>query len=211
MAKPAVTVTLIFFFIAVSYARTPLDLPESDINPSIHLPTEKPDSNPITAAKSAITDPKPTESNSIESSETYVVDRVTLTRPGSFVSFRPINRHFNVQRQFGLRLPLRRCRHHKKATNLRYRGREVPYGNDMILAGDGSESDLAFRGAEREIPARWIKFHHHHRHHDHDGLPEFPFEHHRFGKEKYKGQFEKVVGREENGFMKKIRKFLKHF
>lgn len=207
MAKLAVTVTFIFFFIAVIYARSPLDLPESNNNPSILLPTEKPESDPK---------PKTIESGEeLPSSETYIVDRVTLTRPASFVSFRPINRHFNVQRQFGLRLPLRRCRHHKKAMERRFHGREVSYGNDMILSGDGSGSDQAFRGVVRQIPAKWVRFHHHHRHHDHDGLPEFPSEQQMFGKEQYKRHFHhyhhEEEKREEGGFMKKIRKFLNHF
>jgi hypothetical protein len=144
MANPSLTVTLILCFIAVSYAFTPLDLPQSDVYTSI--PHD-------------VVESESTESNTVQtrddlpSSQIFIVDHVTLTRPATIGGFRPINRHFNVKQQFGLRLPLRGCDHHKKRLHGR---REVSYGNDMILAEGGN--------------------HHHHRYHDRNGLPEFPFE-----------------------------------
>ncbi|KAA8528244.1 hypothetical protein F0562_035505 [Nyssa sinensis] len=243
----AVTVTVLFFLFALSYARSPLDflekdvihgdesnsLPESDRKETILLPTEKPESETtiVFELEPEVEDPKPLDTNTqpVESVEDIpvadtdkVVDATPLTRPITVVNFRPINRHIGVKRQFPFRIPHRRCRHHGKPMNPRFHGREVSYGNDMILSGENNDFDqVMFHGGVRQIPAKWVRFHHHHHH---DGMPRFQHKHHdMFAKQNFKRPFsheeeeyerEDKKGREDRedgGFMKRIRKFLNHF
>ncbi|KAF5730070.1 hypothetical protein HS088_TW20G00440 [Tripterygium wilfordii] len=90
------------------------------------------------------------------------------TEPETIINFVPINRRFGsrspvrTMRPFGLG---HRCRHHHhqmlKPLGPGFRGREVSYGDDMLISGGikGMGPDPMFRGGVRQIPARWVRSH----------------------------------------------------
>lgn len=250
MARGAFILTVLLFFFAFAYARIPFDLPatdvtdldpssslpESDSKPTLFLSSEKPQDERTTVVKlePETAEAKPlgintnakgvqaTEDLPVSEKETLTLDAVLLNRPLTMVRFRPINRHFPAKRPFPFRIYLRGCHHGiKPMIKPRIHGREVSFGNDMILASESKPFyPEMFRGSVRQIPARWVKFGH--RHHHHEGIPLLAFEKHhdKFAKqrvqwpvrheeveEEEKGREE----REEGGFMKRIRKFLNHF
>lgn len=213
------TVTLIFLFFAFTYARTPFipendvtdrdlsdSLPESDAKSTLFLPSDKlePEEqpSPVVELDSETAETKPidteNEDKAVGTTEDLPEsDRETVTvpldRPMTIVRFRPINRHFPAKRSYPFHIPLRGCRHGIKHMMKR---REVGYGGDMIMAGGGGERQgkefdpEMLRGGVRQIPERWVRFHHHH--HDHDGMQRFPFgKHHRdvFGKKSFRRSF----------------------
>uniref|UniRef100_A0A2P2JQ35 Uncharacterized protein n=1 Tax=Rhizophora mucronata TaxID=61149 RepID=A0A2P2JQ35_RHIMU len=237
-------VTALFFFFALTHA-SQLDLPENvTVTPhenlpepiskdknSILLPSERSDFESVTVAEVesvpvaevesvpvAEVEPEKKPVNLPKTVETTEVrlESETQTVPLTFVSFRPINRHF-PRRSF---IPFfgrgHRCRHHHhhrrfpKPLGPRF---EIPYGDDMILSGEGDRSfDPMSRGGARQIPGRWASFRH-------DGprfwdMPDvaereemkwkrpYPHEHHWFDEERKQ---------EEGGLLEKIRKFLDHF
>ncbi|XP_059644957.1 uncharacterized protein LOC132286614 [Cornus florida] len=228
MSTLAVTVTvLLSHFFTFSHARTPLILPandviqrhpshsspESDTKSTILLPSQKPPSKPVSIPDQFL-EPEPinTDTQPIESAvDLPESDAATLSRPTNVVSFRPINRQFRLKRPYPVRFSHHhRCRHRSKTTS----------PSDVVFPGEKSDlQPVMFRGGGgvRQIPARWVTFHHHHRQH-HDARPRFSFKHHRmFEKERFKtGEKNKKNKREgkkgrderENGFMKRIRKFL---
>ena len=241
MANLAATLAAFFFLFAFCHARIPLDrpvsdlltenglpittVPESDSKATILLPSEKPDSEQVTVIElePEITETKPQESDtsSIQSMvsqepDTNTVAAVGLTRPFTVVNLHPINRHFRhmpTKQMFPFRLP-HRCHHHHKQGGPRFNTREISYGNDMILsAGKEVISDPAIRsGGVREIPATWVRVHHH-------GRPGFGFPRrhrgwnvddakrpHHHGEEK-----EHKEEKEEGSFMMRFRKFLNQF
>ncbi len=233
-----VTVTVFFLILALSHASIPLDLPENEVVVSdlaadlpesnaktidtstrtIVLPSEKPEteSEPETAAATKIEEIEPLKAEpEIETQE---------FQPLTVVNFRPLNRQFPRRPSLTLR-HRRPCRQHhfgKPWEPTRFHQRQIPYGNDMLMSSSSSGEEKEVR----EIPARWVKFHHrdtsgpkfpfddegvaedfkglrhfhrHHRHHHH---------HHMEGEEKE----EREEGHEhEPGFFVKIRKFLNHF
>lgn len=142
--------------------------------------------------------------------------------PLTVVTFRPINRHF---RPIHDRRPLpflkpHRCRHHHfKPMGPRFVHREIPYGNDMIMAkGDREEGPASvgpvFRGERlRRLPSRWMKLHHR--------GPKIPMRHEEFSGENFKPMrpqveeenMDRTSGekKEHGGFFKGIRKFLNGF
>lgn len=249
MARGAFILTVLLFFFAFAYAHIPFDqpatdvtdldpsssLPESDSKPTLFLSSEKPQDERTTVVKlkPETAEAKPlgintnakgvqaTEDLPVSEIETLTLDAVPLNRPLTMVRFRPINRHFPAKRPFPFRIYLRGCHHGiKPMINPRIHGREVSFGNDMILASESKPFDPEmFRGSVRQIPARWVKFGHRHRHHE--GIPLLAFEKHhgKFAKQRVQWpvrheEEEEEKGREEReegGFMKRIRKFLNHF
>ncbi|KAF5478111.1 hypothetical protein F2P56_004698 [Juglans regia] len=182
MAKLAFTFSVTFFLFALCYARIPTGIIENDVagdeqlettitspaadtentRTTILLPSEKHEPEFATMVSvSEETDsnlPEP-ESNSI---------------PLTMISIRPIDRHF-PRRPFPLMFRHgHRCRHHRhprhdqqheghefKPWGPRFPDREVPYGNDMIVADEkDSGSNPESRGVVRQIPGRWVKFSH---------------------------------------------------
>ena len=83
------------------------------------------------------------------------------------LTFRPMNRQFQRmherRRPFPFRMP-HRCRHHFKPMGPRFINRQIPFGNDMIMAKDEeapAETGPVFRGGRvGQHPARWVKLHH---------------------------------------------------
>lgn len=245
MARVAVIVAVTFFLFAFTHAHTPLDLPENDVaatdltttfpesdtKTTILLPSEKPESEPATVVEweaDSTADPKSFEYNvntadakvDLSESNPETIAAAGLTQPLRVVSFRPVNRqfhHMHVKGAFPFRFP-HRCRHHFKHPGPRFNGREVSYGNDMILSGEELSVDPMFRGG-RQIPARWVRFHH-------NGKPRFPLRHQEWNEEEdvmkphhhhrhhhhmEEGEGREHEEREEGGFMKSFRKFLNHF
>lgn len=224
MARPAFTFAVLFFLFAFSGAHLQVystendvtdhdsskSMPVTDSNPAILLPSEKPES----ADESA--------SAEIEAANVDNLVHVTLTEPGTFVSFRPINRHFRVNRQFPLRYTRRRpCRHFVKPVNPR--SREISYGNDMILSNNNNDRDLdpevLFR--DQVIPSMALRFprenHHHHHRGDHrnEFMPKYVFAREKlkrpFRREEEEREKKEQEERENGGFVKRFRKFLNHF
>lgn len=230
-----VAVTALLFSFTLATARYPLDLPENDVTShddnlanwsdsdpkvtaTLILPSEKPESQPATAvefeseetehADSKLPEKVIGTSESIhERSETESDKTVPLT----VVTFRPINRHFPRRPLIPFRRA-HRCRgshhHHnqfKPWGSSRFSGpQEVSYGSDMILSGgeDKGFSPVFNHGGNRlsfikdEKREEMITRRHHNHHHDHD---------HEEGEER------EHEHEHEGGFVKGIRKFLKHF
>ncbi|XP_057969269.1 uncharacterized protein LOC131158425 [Malania oleifera] len=233
MARLTFAVAVIFFFFAVSHARTPFDFlendavgrqtqnafPDPDAKPTILLPSENPDA--VTAD-----DAKPLQSaEDLPESETDLTDTVTSV-PLTLINFRPINRRPMRPMPFRPFHPLRighRCRHHHFNPHMtRFPVfREVPYGDDMLTSGEEFEP-VEYRGDNgQRIPARRVRFphsrpafphphhHHHHHHHDEDGA---------FGWGKFRRGPFRVVEREdrgreeeEGGFLNRIREIFNRF
>ncbi|KAB5564596.1 hypothetical protein DKX38_004650 [Salix brachista] len=165
------TVTVLFFLCAVAYSRTQTDLPDEDFTlpelpnpdpkatPVLLLPSQKPETEPVTEIKYPV-EVEIDEQTEPGSSSTEIKTESTETAaPLTVVTFRPTNLHFLPQRPL---LPFRhrhRCRHGHRMMKPRF------YGNDMIVSG---EKDVDFelgdhqerRGVDRQIPARWTRFHH---------------------------------------------------
>ncbi|KAJ6415056.1 hypothetical protein OIU84_003952 [Salix udensis] len=165
------TVTVLFFLCAVAYSRTQIDLPDEDFTltelpnpdpkatPVLLLPSQKPETEPATEIKypDEVGTDEQTEPGS--SSTEIKTESTESAAPLTVVTFRPTNLHFLPQRPL---LPFRhrhRCRHGHRMMKPRF------YGNDMIVSG---EKDVDFelgdhqerRGVDRQIPARWTRFHH---------------------------------------------------
>ncbi|KAK7840350.1 hypothetical protein CFP56_016743 [Quercus suber] len=104
--------------------------------------------------------------------------------------------------------------------------REVPYGNDMILSS-GNEDSSSDRGMVRQAPAKWRRFGHGgprfhidddvdtkmkmKRHHRHVEGQEWDREEHEEREHKHRHEHEhEHEHKHEDGFMRKIRKFLNH-
>ncbi|GAV65784.1 hypothetical protein CFOL_v3_09298 [Cephalotus follicularis] len=248
MAKPAVTVTVLFLLFTISQARVPSDLTEDDVTTTtkdlniplpeseakttntILLPTEKPES--VVEFEPEVTESKlPEPEIPEESTETETV-------PLTVISFRPQNRQF-PRHPF---LPFRNrhgCRQNRQfkigGARVHHDG-EISYGNDMLQSySEDSSSDPEFRGGERKIPARWVRFHHggarfpfkhdvemrdeierpHRHHHDHDDERHHhdrdEDHHHRHHHDHDDEREHEHHERREGGFMWGIRKFLNQF
>lgn len=243
--KIIVTVTILFFLFTFGYARTPLDLPENDV---MSIDALLPESNPKATDAILLPSEKPTVVEFEPETETKLpeIDTAEETKeteidsaPLKFVSFRPINRHF-PRRPFP---PFRhgsRCRHHHKIKPWapRFNGREIPYGNDMILSGgeDVVWTEFHHGGPKfsfmNDVDRREeMKRPHHRHHHHHDRLvageveekeereQEHEHEHHHHHHDRLvEGEREVEEKRErkhddehEGGLVKVFRKFLPHF
>ena len=157
--------------------------------------------------------PEPEVFEPAEESESNV-ESVPLT----VVTFRPINRHFqrmHDRRPFPFRMP-HRCRHHFKPIGPRFLHREIPFGNDMIMARDDdapTNIGPVFRGGRlRHHPARWVKLHHR--------GPKIPLGHEGLSRDDFKTTYPHVEGedmergpgeQEQGGLFKGFRKFLNGF
>ncbi|KAJ6695316.1 hypothetical protein OIU74_014448 [Salix koriyanagi] len=137
------TVTVLFFLCAVAYSRTQTDLPDEDFTLS-ELPNPDPKATPVLLLPSQ----KPETEPATEIKYSVEVEIDEQTEP---VPFR--HRH--------------RCRHGHRMMKPRF------YGNDMIVSGEkdmivSGEKDVDFelgdhqarRGVDRQVPARWTRFHH---------------------------------------------------
>ncbi|KAH7513763.1 uncharacterized protein LOC112493417 [Ziziphus jujuba] len=192
MAKLYLTVAVIFLIFAFSNARTPADLPATEVigdeslntqtrsdiqtasNNPILLPSERSDNEPVTLVE---LEPDTIRSNFAEfrTGESSPKDSEPTSEsvPLTVISFRPINRHF-PRRPFPLSFRHgHRCRHgHSqfKPWGPRPLRREVSYGNDMIIDGEEAKSfKPVFRDEEEpQIRTRMIRFR--------QG-PRFPFRH----------------------------------
>lgn len=254
MDRLAVTVAVICFLFSIAHARIPADrpgydviqadpsttLPGSDDKAFIMLPSDKLESKSAAEVNlpDALTDFKhETDSNFVESVQATHEnegDAVELSRPLTYVSFRPINRHFHHMQfrgPFPFRFP-RRCHHnHFNGEGPRHMRRVVPYGDDMLVAGDEMKFDPAVRGMMRqnakrfqihEMPEFPFKHddvfhgdfekmgphHHHHQHHHEEEERGFMKG---FRKPHHHRREEEEEENEEGGFMEKFRKFLNHF
>ena len=228
------TVTVFFFILALSHARTPLDLPENEVVVG-DLAADLPESDPKTTTIATRTIILPSEKPKTESETETVMDiEPEKTQPGkaehetkefqplTVINLRPLTRQFPQRPSLTLRhrRPCHQHRFGKPWGPSRFPHREIFYGNDMVMSSSVEEKEV------REIPARWVKFHHRdtsgpkfpywrddgvakgedfrrlhhfHRHHHHH--------HHMDGEEK-----EEREGHEHGrGFLVKIRKFLNHF
>lgn len=189
MAKLYLTVAVIVLFcFAFSTARTPADLPltdvvgdesldahrESDIQAStILLPSERSESEPVTLVE---LEPESTESNFAEfrtgESSPHDSESTPYSVPLTVISFRPINRHF-PRRPFPLSFRHgHRCRHghHQfKPWGPRPLRREVSYRNDMVDGEEPKSKPVFGDGEEPQIRTRMIRLR--------QGGPRFPFRH----------------------------------
>ncbi|CAK9163054.1 unnamed protein product [Ilex paraguariensis] len=184
MVRYTVAVAVFLFFFTLSDARVSSNSPEngvikqdltnsaleSEANP-ILLPSEKAKSNffhnPGTEIETTGAETLPIQktNDDFPESQTLTVNQIPLIGPLTTVSFRPINRHFRLKRLY----PVRLCRHHfkrmKRFEPMEHFGQvpeeRVSYGDDMILATENSDHAGMLRGAVRQIPARWMRFHHH--------------------------------------------------
>ncbi len=222
MARLAVTFAVLFFLFTFSGAHLQVystenditdqdsskSMPDTDSNPAIILPSEKPESVDESA------------SAEIEAVNVDDLVHVTLPEPRTFVSFRPINRHFRVDRQFPLRYTRRRpCRHFVKP--IHSRSREISYGNDMILSNKNNDRDLdpevLFR--DQVIPSMALRFqrenHHERGGHHNEFMPKYVFAREKlkrpFRREEEEREKKEQEERENGGFVKRFRKFLNHF
>nr|DAD36300.1 TPA_asm: hypothetical protein HUJ06_006940 [Nelumbo nucifera] len=150
------SIVILSVFVVLGHARDQFTLPEkvvtewkpsdsfpdTDAKSTIVLPSEK----PVSEAEEAL----PVENRASESDVGTVedlpesIEAIGITQPLTLtydISFRPpINRrfhHMHVKRPFGFRFP-HRCRHHhaKPLGDPRFTGKEIPHGNDMIMAED---------------------------------------------------------------------------
>ncbi|KAG6684833.1 hypothetical protein I3843_12G083700 [Carya illinoinensis] len=239
MAKLVFAVTVSFFLFSLCHARISSDpiqndaiveepktvfftFPQHDTKTTtrttVLLPSEKHGSELPTMVefKPKKTDPKLPGSDAKESE----TDSVHLT----MVSFRPINRHFprhsfpvTFHRGHHFRRHHHHHHHHIHELKPRFHGRDVPYGDDMILSDEkySSSNRPLPRGGVRQIPVRWAKFGHegprfHHGHDDVEGrehMKKKKKRHHRsVEREEMEGQHD-----HEGGFMNKFRQFLMQF
>uniref|UniRef100_A0A2P2JQ28 Uncharacterized protein LOC103404356 n=1 Tax=Rhizophora mucronata TaxID=61149 RepID=A0A2P2JQ28_RHIMU len=252
--KFVLTFAGLFFLFTLAHSRSPLDPPGNDVitahatvdmpepnsktKNGILLPSEKPEfgSEKVVEVEPEAKPSKLPETVTWPERRAEPLERETQSSPLTFINFRPINRHF-PRRPF---IPFfrhgHRCRHHHhhlhrfaKSWGPRLNGREIPYGDDMIVPGKDNVLDFhpSSRGVARQIPRRWTSFrhdwprfpymhdlaereeemrmkrphhHYHHRFHPHEEREEAE------GKEEIRKQ-----EHEEGGLLKKIRKFLDHF
>ncbi|KAJ8768586.1 hypothetical protein K2173_022705 [Erythroxylum novogranatense] len=136
------------------------------------------------------------------------LDSEAQSVPLTIVGFRPINRRF--PRRPSIQLPRgHRCRHFR-----RFNGREIPYGNDMILSTTARHDD----GVDQvhQIQPRWARFQH--------DTPKFayisrmnrmrwPREHrrHHVDGEEEELELKKMHKHKDGFFLRKLRKFFNHF
>ncbi|KAG6788229.1 hypothetical protein POTOM_004286 [Populus tomentosa] len=147
-----ITVTVLFFLCTIASSRTPLDLgtlpelPKSEpkATPVLLLPSQSLETavkHPVEVRIEDKTDPG---SSTTESIETVV--------PLTVVTFRPINRQFFPRRPLLPLRPRHRCRHGQGMMKPRF------YGNDMIVSGGKVHGhgldDRETRGVGRQIPVK---------------------------------------------------------
>lgn len=226
MVKLAFTVTVFLFFVALSYARIPIDRPENEVtfkDLAIDLLEDVPKTT-TTAANSILlpSEKSETELEAVVKTKSEKLESNTNGyTPFTVIDLHPINRHFHGRPSviFRHRRPCRHQHMQKPWGSAWSQNREVRYGNDMLMSS-GNNNFV------RRIPARWARFHHgdrprvslwrdddvasreefkrphplHHLRHRHH--------HHRHDEvEENETEGEK----HEGGFMMKIRKFLNRF
>ena len=216
--KISVFTIFTFLLFAVSTARIVFDpdvvvthgvsksSPESvAVADSTVLSNEKPKSDPDeTTTKDRLPE--------YEKTQTFDVSTIDPTPRLNFARLRPINRHFFDRTT---RIPLRFVRRHpcRKFETMIPRTK-ISYGNDVILSGKTYTLDTKSLGDQ--VPTKWLEFknnygrrHHHDNHLDRDEefVPKYKFD-----REKmlHSSRHHKEKRENDGGFMKRIRKFLKH-
>ncbi|KAK1438504.1 hypothetical protein QVD17_04313 [Tagetes erecta] len=182
MAKTIFTFTILTFLLfAVTTARIAID-PVALPGSDAVIPDEKPTSelDPTTAND---------RSPESEKTQTFVVKSIESTPRLIFSRSRSIHRHsFDKTTRFPLRFVRRNpCRKFKNTFMI---PTKMSYGNDMMLSDKTVNVDL--ETLSDPIPTKWLEFKHKYGHHHHHF-------HHEEKKKEHKG-----------GFMRRIRKFLKH-
>lgn len=185
MAKLTLSLLLLSFLIASSESLTPSDLPtgdvagrrdlpgsEADSAATILLPSEKPRS--VAAAIDTETAATGGDSNTQDATVVAVADERPVVEPEKIASvplrtitFRPHDHGEQAAVPLSLRFPFRHgggrgCRHGRRQFRPKFEGREISFGNDMILSGEKPGHDAESRGMEieRQMPGRWIRVHH---------------------------------------------------
>ncbi|KAF8033322.1 hypothetical protein BT93_D2048 [Corymbia citriodora subsp. variegata] len=185
MAKLPLSLLLLFFLIAFSHSLTPSALPNDDVagrdlpgfeaksTPTILLPSEKvqPEAaaavqiDPVAAADGSDTPKKASHGSVLVDRPASEPEKIASV-PLRTITFRPYDHGGLHDRTvpLSLRFPFRHggrgCRHGRRQFRPRSEGREISFGNDMILSGEKPGHDLESRAIERQMAGRWIRIHH---------------------------------------------------
>ncbi|KAL8266704.1 hypothetical protein R6Q59_004048 [Mikania micrantha] len=189
---------LLFTISTASIALDQIDLPRSDVYESLTESATVADSKVLIPADKPESELDKTTANDLlpESVQTQTFDIGTIDPTPRLIFSRsyPIQRHFDRTTRNPLRFVRRNpCRKFKKTFMI---PTKMSYGNDMILSDKTTSVDLETLGDQ--VPTKWLEFKHkygHRHHHYHHGDDE---------------KFELKKKEHKGGFMRRIRKFLKH-
>ncbi|KAL8201020.1 hypothetical protein R6Q57_012359 [Mikania cordata] len=189
---------LLFAISTASIALDQIDLPRSDVYKSLTESATVADSKVVIPADKPESELDKTTANDLlpESVQTQTFDIGAIDPTPRLIFSRsiPIQRHFDRTTRIPLRFVRRNpCQKFKKTFMI---PTKMSYGNDMILSDKTTSVDLETLGDQ--VPTKWLEFKHkygHRHHHYHHGDDE---------------KFELKKKEHKGGFMRRIRKFLKH-